>query len=132
MRRVLPIGRSTICEICHAHIDHKKNCPVPQISDLKKTQRFNLCPICHADGVDLNARGLYECRYCHRQFKRADNGDIQSRLASMSDDLDLDVGIFKVVILEDEGAGNFPIDQEIVRLEKLAKTMRENRKNGSK
>ncbi len=132
MRISLSIGRSQKCETCNSHIGHKKNCPVPAIAGLEKARRYNLCPICHADGVDFNDLGLFECRYCHLQFKKADNGDIQARLTNMSDDLDLDAGIFKVVILENRGAGNFPIDQEIVRLEKIAKAMRENGRNGSR
>jgi len=114
------------CNVCNSHIGHKKNCPVPAIIGLEKARRYNLCPICHADGVDFNDQRLFECRYCHSQFKKADRINAQTGLVNMSDDLDMEAGIFKVIILAERGAGKFPIDHEILRLEKIAESMKRN------
>lgn len=62
---------SKTCAICDQSFEaHSKDCPQGMVEMLRKQRTLDIqCPACQAQQIGTNAAGLYECRYCHAQYK---------------------------------------------------------------
>jgi hypothetical protein len=112
---------SVPCPVCGSYDGHEPDCEVVAIEELQRKNTHIDCPQCNGL-VGINDSDYYECRGCHRQFSSSllVDGALEPKELVLVD-LRKDRS-FPVLALEAKGAGKFPVDQAI---EKLQKRIRE-------
>jgi hypothetical protein len=121
------IRLSVKCKTCGQDCDnHDPYCPVPRLQAIFVDVQYGDCPICKRGRTEVNADDYFECRHCHTLFTSADCPP--SGEGSQKTLLHFPGGsgqMIPVVILKEKGAGKFPYDTEIARLQEEEVRVRE-------
>lgn len=104
------------CSLCDGTTDeHNAGCPFAQLQVLEDSRPAITCPKCNKGSVEINTGDYYECRECATQFTRAEQG-IEEEVIFVDWKHDTTL---RVAVLPDKGRGEFKIDRDLARVQKI-------------
>jgi len=112
-----------ICNICNRSLeDHAPDCPQGKLKEvgIQIIEHLMTCPKCYESGSVLpNRDDFLECQECHALFTRSllamghDPDTLERTMIFKGDDG------FQVLVIPEEGKGDFPLLQRAKELRKL-------------